>query len=247
MIYMKIALAAVGFMTNNTAYNLAKIKGLAEQCSDKVDLILLGESFLQGFECLSWDYSKDVNIAVDQNSDLIDEIRAFSKTYQVALSFGYIEKAKDKIYSSQLTLDKKGKTLNDFRRVSTGWKEAIAGSNYVEGEGFSQFEYLGKTISVALCGDLWYEDNCAHMKQLNSDLVLWSVYTDFNYQEWNTKLKYECAEQAGKCGENVLYVNSYCVDGGGYEIARGGAALFVDGRIKAEKPSGEENVLVVEI
>ena len=85
------------------------------------------------------------------------------------------------------------------------------------------------------------------MKQLNSDLVLWPVYTDFNYQEWNTKLKYEYAELAGKYGENVLYVNSYCRDGGDYEIARGGAALFVDGQIKAEKPSGEENVLVVEI
>ena len=85
------------------------------------------------------------------------------------------------------------------------------------------------------------------MKRLNSDLVLWSVYTDFNYQEWSTKLKYEYAEQAGKCGENVLCANSYCMDGSGYEIVRGGVALFVDGRIKAEKPSGEENVLVVEI
>lgn len=111
---MKIALAAVGFMTNDTAYNLAQIEGLAKQYSDKVDLILFGESFLQGFECLSWDYSKDINIAVEQNSDLIDEIRVFSKTYQVALSFGYIEK--DKIYSSQLTLNKEGE---DFKQLQT--------------------------------------------------------------------------------------------------------------------------------
>lgn len=51
----------------------------------------------------------------------------------------------------------------------------------------------------------------------------------------------------GNAGENVLYVNSYYMDGSGYEMARGGAALFVDGGIQAEKPSGEEGVLVVEI
>ena len=55
------------------------------------------------------------------------------------------------------------------------------------------------------------------------------------------------AQQAGKLGCPVLYVNSLCKDKVGDDIARGGAALFVGGTIVQEVPSGEENVLFVEI
>ncbi|MGI6580443.1 MAG: carbon-nitrogen hydrolase family protein [Saccharofermentanales bacterium] len=244
---MKIALAAVGFITKNIFYNIEKIEEVVKIYSNKVDLILFGESFLQGFDCLSWDFSKDMNIAIEQDSDLINGIKAICQKYKVSISLGYIEKNKKKIYSSQITLDSNGNILNNFRRISTGWKEPSADFHYIEGKEFGQFEYLGKTISIGLCGDLWHEENCCAMKKLNSDLVFWPVYTDFNYKEWNEKIKYEYAEQAEKCGNNVLYVNSYCIDGSGDEIARGGAALFANGNIITETPSGEEAVLIVEV
>lgn len=243
---MKIALAAVGFITNDTAYNLEKIKTLIEKYASEVDLILFGESFLQGFECLSWDYAKDVNIAVYQDSELINDIRAMCEINRVSVSFGYIEKDEDNLYSSQLTIDKNGETVDNFRRVSIGWKEPIADFHYVEGKGFGQFTYLDKTVSVALCGDLWYENNCIQMKNLDSDIVLWPVYTDFDSQEWNESMKHEYAEQAEKCGNKVLYVNSYCLDQNSQGIARGGAALFSQGKIESEIPAGIEGVLVVE-
>lgn len=243
---MKIALAAVGFITNDTAYNVEKIKTLIEKYASEVDLILFGESFLQGFECLSWDYAKDVNIAVHQDSELINDIRAMCEINRVSVSFGYIEKDEDNLYSSQLTIDKNGETVDNFRRVSIGWKEPIADFHYVEGKGFGQFTYLDKTVSVALCGDLWYEDNCIQMKNLDSDIVLWPVYTDFDSQEWNESMKHEYAEQAEKCGNNILYVNSYCLDQNSQGIARGGAALFSQGKIESEFPAGIEGVLVVE-
>lgn len=243
---MKIALAAVGFITNDTAYNVEKIKTLIEKYASEVDLILFGESFLQGFECLSWDYAKDVNIAVHQDSELINDIRAMCEINRVSVSFGYIEKDEDNLYSSQLTIDKNGETVDNFRRVSIGWKEPIADFHYVEGKGFGQFTYLDKTVSVALCGDLWYEDNCIQMKNLDSDIVLWPVYTDFDSQEWNESMKHEYAEQAEKCGNNILYVNSYCLDQNSQGIARAGAALFSQGKIESEIPAGIEGVLVVE-
>ena len=243
---MKIALAAVGFITNDTAYNLEKIKTSIEKYASEVDLILFGESFLQGFECLSWDYAKDVNIAVHQDSELINDIRAMCEINRVSVSFRYIEKDEDNLYSSQLTIGKNGEIVDNFRRVSIGWKEPVADFHYVEGKGFGQFTYLDKTVSVALCGDLWYEDNCIQMKNLDSDIVLWPVYTDFDSQEWNESMKHEYAEQAEKCGNKVLYVNSYCLDQNSQGIARGGAALFSQGKIESEILAGIEGVLVVE-
>lgn len=244
---MKIALAAVGFITNNIEYNLGKIKVIVKKYHKEVDLILFGESFLQGFDCLTWEYSKDIEIALHIDSYSIKEIKDLAREYQVAISFGYIEKSGYEIYSSQLTIDKDAQILDNFRRVSAGWKEPIADFHYCEGEVFRKFNYLNKSISVALCGDLWYEENCTQMKALNTDIVLWPVYTDFNFQEWNDVIKYEYAEQAEKCGKNLLYVNSHCLDKESHNIARGGAALFINGKIESEISAGEEDVLIVEV
>ena len=60
-------------------------------------------------------------------------------------------------------------------------------------------------------------------------------------------MKYEYAEQAGKIGGTVLYVNSVCIDKNDEESARGGSVLFVDGEIKKEIPSGKEEILFVEV
>ena len=109
------------------------------------------------------------------------------------------------------------------------------------------FEYKGKRIVVGLCGDLWFDENVVEIKSLSPDLVFWPVYTDYNYNEWNKSMKYEYAEQAGKIDGIVLYINSFCKDKDGDEIARGGSTLFVDGQIVKEIPAGNEDVLVVEV
>ena len=57
---MMIALAAVGFKNGDIAYNKEKIKTVIRDHGNKqVDLILFGETFLQGFDSLSWNYDSD--------------------------------------------------------------------------------------------------------------------------------------------------------------------------------------------
>ena len=97
-----------------------------------------------------------------------------------------------------------------------------------------------------MCGDLWNEDNVNIVSNLSSDYLLWPVYTDFNYDKWNNVEKNEYAKQAKKFNKLTLYVNSYCLDGDD-EIAKGGAAIFEDGKIINEIPSGKEDVLIIKI
>ncbi len=85
------------------------------------------------------------------------------------------------------------------------------------------------------------------MNDIKSDIVLWPVYTDFNYDEWNKKEKYEYAIQADKLKRPVLYVNPYSLDMYEEESARGGACLFLDSLIRNEIPSGKEDVSIIEI
>ena len=102
-------------------------------------------------------------------------------------------------------------------------------------------------LTVGLCGDLWYDGNIDEINRLTPDVVFWPVYTDYSAGEWNTSIKQEYAAQAGKLHCEVLYVNSLCKDKLTEPLAKGGAALFRNGAIEKEIPSGKEDTLLVEV
>ena len=243
---MKCALAAVGFINGNIGYNKAAIADALRNCADKADVVIFGEAFLQGFFGINFTAAYDRACALSRGDVAIQEMCNMAKEYAIAVSFGFIEKEGDAFFSSQMTVDKNGRMIDLYRRVSPGWKESFAGKEYREGDGFHTFDFLGRKVAVGLCGDLWYEENIAHLNELKPDIIWWPVYTDYNTSEWNNTAKLEYAAQAGKLKVPVLYVNS--VDkSDGVEGAKGGAALFENGRIKAELPAGAEGILIAKL
>jgi len=244
---MKIALAALGFKNKDIEYNKNVIINTLKEYTNKADIVLFGEAFLQGFDSLSFNYKDDINMALSLDSNIICEIRKKCKKYNIGLSFGFIELYQGNIYSSQLTIDKDENIIDIYRRVSPGWKELYATKEYKEGKDFSKFKYLDKNISIGLCGDLWYDDNIDIINSLNPSLVLWPVYVDYNYKEWNEKIKYEYLEQTNKINADVLLVNPYCLESGSDNSAKGGALFISKNKIVGEIASGREDVLLVNI
>lgn len=244
---MKCALAAIGFINGNVTHNKTVILETMQRYASKADIVVFGEAFLQGFYAANFDVAHDEKVAIRQDDLVIEEIREAAKENQIAVSFGFVEKSGEFFYSSQITIDAQGNIIDLYRRVSPGWKLPEANVQYREGPGFHVFTYMQQKIAVGLCGDLWFDENVNEMRQLHPDLIFWPVYTDFNYQEWNTSAKYEYAQQAGKIGGKILYVNSVCADREFDEVARGGAVFFEDGKICEEISSGQEGVLIVEV
>ena len=72
---MKIVLAAVGFYERDIEYNRNKIIKCLKENSGKVDLILFGETFLQGFETLDWKYETDQHMALSVSDSNIQTIQ----------------------------------------------------------------------------------------------------------------------------------------------------------------------------
>ena len=245
---MKIALASAPVIDREIEKNKAAMLRDIERCSGKADLVLFGESVLQGFNSLCWQYETDRQMAVSQQDDAVRELREAAKRCQIAVSFGYIEKAGEALYSSQMVAGPSGEILYHYRRVSVGWKEyKRTDAHYREGAHFGTFCFQGKKVSVALCGDLWTEGRPAEMRSLHADLVLWPVWCDFPADEWNQTVKYEYARQAALCGERVLFVNPYCATPGLTDGAAGGAAYFRGGQIVKEAPAGHSGILIVEV
>ena len=229
---MKCALAAVGFLNGNIEYNKKVLADTLEKCAGKAEVVLFGESFLQGFSGIRFEPEYDRAMALSRTDPVIGEIGAMAKEFSLAVSFGFIEKDCGSFFSSQMTLDPGGRIIDLYRRVSPGWKEPFAGKEYREGSGFHTFPFLDKKIAL--------------LNELDPDVVWWPVYTDYTDSEWNEKAKREYAEQAGKIHAPVLYVNSVCLDSSGdSEIAKGGAALFEKGSIKEELPAGKEGIRIV--
>ncbi|MBQ9580267.1 MAG: carbon-nitrogen hydrolase family protein, partial [Lachnospiraceae bacterium] len=56
---LRIALAAYKFINNDIEHNMGKIEKALKEVSGKVDLVCFGETFLQGFDSLNWNYGHD--------------------------------------------------------------------------------------------------------------------------------------------------------------------------------------------
>lgn len=245
---MKIALASAPVKNRNIEFNIQAMIDAIKNVSNQADLIVFGESVLQGFDSLCWDYETDKHMAVALTDTPIQRMREAAKECGIAVSFGFIECIEDALYSSQIFIDADGSIATVFHRVSMGWKEySKTDDHYREGKHFEKFSYAGKSFAIGLCGDLWTDGKPEEMKALNADVVLWPVWCDYEADEWNSSIKYEYAEQAALCGDCVMLVNPFCADEDATDSAAGGAVHFQNGNIITQIPSGDSGITIAEI
>ena len=95
---MKIGLVPYECKNNNIEFNLSQIEKALNEAGS-VDLLCFGEAFLQGFGSVTSEYDTDIKIAVEQDSPIMERIKALSLSYRKAIMVGYIEKDQTDIYS----------------------------------------------------------------------------------------------------------------------------------------------------
>ena len=117
---MRIGLVSYRCENRNTAFNMNRIELAMKRAEGKADLLCFGEAFLQGFDSLCWDYETDKTVAVDLSSDIIKQLRHWTVRYGISLITGYIEKDRDKLYSSCVVISG-GEIVHNYRRISKGW------------------------------------------------------------------------------------------------------------------------------
>ena len=237
---MKIALAAYESKNGDIAFNLKQMERAVKEASGKAGLVVFGEAFLTGFDCLTWDFEKDKNTAVSQDSEVMKDVLALSERYGVGLIFGYIEREEETLYSSCAVV-KDGKLLNNYRRISRGWKEvSLADEHYREGNSVVEFVLDGKKLMLALCGDMWDFPGCFK----TDGVLIWPVFLSYTPEDW-PECEAEYAEQASLAASETLMAGSISLDPEAPSV--GGTFYFRDGKTVMKAPFGEESVLTVEI
>lgn len=235
---MKIGLASYEFRNNDVAFNTAQMERAMDAAQGRVDLLCFGETFLQGFDALGWNYETDKDIAIFADSKVMRRLCGMATGYQVDLLFGYIEKSSDSLYSSCAVIEN-GELICNYRRISKGWKEyGITDGHYREGTETDGFSYHGQPMKIALCGDLW-----DFPERFRTDgLLIWPAYVNFELDAW-PRHEREYARQARLAARRTLMVNPISSD----PVSHGGAFYFVDGEIEKKLAYDTEGILSIEV
>lgn len=237
---MKIGLVSYEFKNGKIEYNIKKIKKAIISANGKADLLCFGETFLQGFDSLSWNYEIDKNIAITKESFIMDKLKNLSEKYNIDLGIGYIEREREQIFSSFVVIEK-GKIIHNYRRITKNWKEySITDEHYCEGKISETFIYKNTEFKIVLCGDMWI---CPEKFKTNG-ILLWPVYCNFSKDEWENTEQSDYAKQSKLASDNVLLVNSITKD---EPISVGGAYYFKNGKIEKSLELNKEDILIVEI
>jgi N-carbamoylputrescine amidase len=238
---MKVALASVRFINNDVDYNISQLeKYMALASEKKASVICFGETFLQGFDSLKWNFKEDKQVAVSTDSITFKRVSDLTSKYRIDLMFGYIELDQNKLYSSY-ALVSEGVLIFNYKRISKGWKEfSKTDHHYLEGNEVNILNYQSKKCAIALCGDLWdYIDKF----QLNQEILFWPVYVNFSVKEWNSKYLSEYCEQAKLVCKKVLLINSISENPNSF----GGSFYIHNGVIKRRTDFGTEELLILDL
>ena len=235
---MRIGLVSYRCENKNLSFNLSQVERAMREVQGKVDLLCFGEAFLQGFDSLCWDYEIDRYMALEQDSEPIQQLKRWTSRYGIALLTGYIEKEQDRLYSSCIVIVG-GKILHNYRRISKGWKEYTkTDAHYREGTSTEGFRFCDQDIQVALCGDLW-----DYPERFKTDhLLIWPIYVNFTLEDWEQECLEAYAEQASLAAPDVLMVNPIDNDPRNH----GGSFYFYHGKIKDRIPFDQEDILIVD-
>ncbi len=235
---MKLGLASYRFENKNIGFNLSQIEKAMQESKGKVDLLCFGETFLQGFDSMVWNYEVDQKMAVTQDSAVMQKLCGLTLQYQTDLLLGYVERDGEALYSSCAVIEQ-GKIIHNYRRISKNWKEYDrTDSHYCEGTTTDEFRYHGKNIMIALCGDLWLFPERFRTKEL----LIWPVYVNFDLEEWKT-YEQEYADQALLACPKTVMVNSITDD----PVSHGNAFYFHNGKVEQKLGYDTEAVLIVEV
>ena len=71
---MRIGLVSYRCKNRDISFNMSQIEQALKCSEGKVDLLCFGETFLQGFDALCWDYDIDKSIALELSSGTIAQL-----------------------------------------------------------------------------------------------------------------------------------------------------------------------------
>ena len=248
---MRVALA-VTKATQDKGKNLEEmLEQIRKAARHKASLVLFGEAAPTGL-INNDDPVHDVVIAEPIPGLAIDALARSARDARIYVASGILEKAGNCLFDAVVLINRRGRVVSKYRRISPGWHGCNADSSvYRRGESIPRVETPLGAFAFLICGDLLDETSVNQVRSLNVDWLLVPFarcFDDGSYDQrrWDQDENGEYARYAGKARAVCLMVNYLSEK----ELAGGsfGASMVVgrDGSILAEMPLGKQGLLLVD-
>ena len=179
---------------------LAWLENLLSQNTQAIDLLVLPELFISGYNIGAKVRERAIELNKDQKDSVFQQIVQLARQYQSAIHFGFPELASDQLYNSAACVSKHGTLLANTRKrlLPPGYESTY----FAVGDAYTHFELNGFCIGTLICYDAEFPENFRHLS--HADLVI--VPTALGAQ-WGVVAQKLVPTRAFENGVFVCYAN----------------------------------------
>ncbi len=146
--------------------NLKRAKDFIINTYPLPEILVLPELALTGYTFLN--RKEAMKLSRDKNSDIVRKISRICKKYKIAISTGFLEKEKDKIYNSAFFVTGEG-VLNIYRKINLFKDEKDI---FERGKDLKVFEYNGVKIGQMICLDWAFPEVSRNLAIRGAQIIL---------------------------------------------------------------------------
>jgi predicted amidohydrolase len=164
---MKVALGQIVGTPADVAANLALMERLAtDAAASGADLLLLPELFLSGY---------NVGATVRELAEPLDGPSAaragtIAAKAGLAIAYGYPERAPEGVYNSAAVLDRKGRTVANYRKTHL-WGD-YERAQFLPGQASNLFDLDGLRLGFMICYDIDFPELARGLALAGADAII---------------------------------------------------------------------------
>ena len=166
---MRVALYQCQPLPLDIPANLQRLQVIAVQAKDKVDLLVLPEMFLTGYNIGA---KAVAELAQAQDGDAAQQIAELAKANNMAIVYGYPERAEDgHIYNSVQLIDAQGQRLCNYRKTHLFGE--LDRTMFSQGpDAFPVVDLEGWKVGLLICYDLEFPENARRLALAGAELIV---------------------------------------------------------------------------
>ena len=244
---MRAALA-VQRVTTSLDQNLEELLRSMRRAAERgADLVVFAEASFTG---LANDDVPDHDAALGTPvaGALVQAVCAEAKRLRLHVALGLLEEDQGRLYDSALLIDRSGKPVFRYRRVSPGWHGPDADPRiYGEGRDVACFEAEFGRVAFLICGDLFDERLVGRVREERPVLLLVPFARALageghDQTRWDQDELPQYEAQVRKAQTTALLVN-YLDD----DYVGGAMVIGADGRLMASLPLRCADILLARL
>ncbi len=244
---MRAALA-VQQVTTSQDHNLQELtSSMRRAAALGADLVMFAEAAFTGL-ANDDDPEHDAALATTVDGALVRAVCAEAERLRVHVALGFLEQDGGRLYDSALLIDRSGRAVFRYRRVSPGWHGPYADARfYGEGRHVDCFNAEFGRVAFLVCGDLFDDRLVDEIHRERPGLLLVPFARALSggghdQQRWDREELPQYEARVRRAATPALLVNYLDED-----YVGGAMVIGADGSRKESLPLGQAGILMVDL